>query len=99
MLTMSVPLVGAVIIVPVVSAIDVMSVLAPDAAAVRFVRAEPALFAPVPPLATGSSPVTPVARGKPVALVNVTTDGVPRLGVVNTGDVASATMVPVPVVV
>ena len=33
---------------------------------------------PVPPLATGSKPVTPVVRGKPVALVKVPLDGVPR---------------------
>jgi len=58
LLTMSVPPDGAVLIVPVVSPIDVMSVFAPDAAAVRFVRAEPALFAPVPPLTTATIPVT-----------------------------------------
>jgi len=34
----------------------------------------------VPPLATGSVPVTPVVRGKPVALVNVALAGVPRTG-------------------
>ena len=33
---------------------------------------------PVPPLATGSVPVTPVVRGKPVALVKVPLDGVPK---------------------
>ena len=33
-------------------------------------------------------PVTPVERGNPVALVSVAADGVPRLGVVKTGDVA-----------
>ena len=33
---------------------------------------------PVPPLATGSKPVTPVVNGKPVALVNVPLDGVPK---------------------
>ena len=43
LLTMSVPLVGVALIVPVVSAIDVMSVLAPEAAAPRFVRAAAAL--------------------------------------------------------
>ena len=32
----------------------------------------------VPPLATGSVPVTPVVRGKPVALVKVPLDGVPK---------------------
>ena len=33
---------------------------------------------PVPPLATGSVPVTPVVSGRPVALVSVPLDGVPR---------------------
>lgn len=53
---------------------------------------------PVPPLAMGSAPVTPVDRGSPVALVNVNEVGVPRLGVVNVGEVAS-TLLPVPVLV
>ena len=57
------------------------------------------LVAFVPPLAIGRVPVTPVVKGSPVALVRVTADGVPRFGVVNTGDVASATTVPLPVVV
>ena len=51
---------------------------------------------PVPPLLTGSVPVTPVVSGSPVALVKVTADGVPRLGVVSTGLVDSTTL-PVPV--
>lgn len=33
---------------------------------------------PVPPLATGNNPVTPVVKGKPVALVKVAEDGVPK---------------------
>ena len=33
---------------------------------------------PVPPLATGSVPVTPVDKGSPVALVRTTADGVPN---------------------
>ena len=33
---------------------------------------------PVPPLATGNVPVTPVVRGRPVAFVNVPEDGVPN---------------------
>jgi hypothetical protein len=37
---------------------------------------------PVPPLATGKVPVTPVVRGRPVAFVSVADEGVPRLGVV-----------------
>ena len=51
---------------------------------------------PVPPLATGNVPVTPVVNGKPVALVNVTADGVPKLGVTITGELENR-MLPVPV--
>lgn len=51
---------------------------------------------PVPPLATPSVPVTPVERGKPVALVRVAADGVPRLGVVRAG-LLDRTTDPVPV--
>lgn len=47
-------------------------------------------------MATGSVPVTPVVSGKPVALVSVTADGVPRLGVVSDGLVAN-TRAPEPV--
>ena len=53
---------------------------------------------PVPPFVTANVPVTPVDKGKPVALVNVTLVGVPRIGVINVGDVAKATTVPEPVV-
>ena len=35
---------------------------------------------PVPPLATGNVPVTPVVRGKPVRLVATPDAGVPRTG-------------------
>ena len=52
---------------------------------------------PVPPFAMGRTPVTPVVRGSPVALVSVILDGVPRLGVVRLGEVAR-TALPVPVV-
>ena len=67
------------------------------------------VFAPVPPLATGKVPVTPVVSGRPVALVRPIApdgvpeafvksiaDGVPRLGVVSTGLVENTTL-PVPV--
>lgn len=54
---------------------------------------------PVPPLATGNVPVTPVDNGKPVALVNVAADGVPRFGVVSVGLVLKTTEPAVPVVV
>ena len=46
------------------------------------VTLEPATSAgvavPVPPLATGSKPVTPVVKGKPVRLVAVPLEGVPK---------------------
>lgn len=44
----------------------------------------------------GRIPVTPVVKGRPVALVNVAALGVPRLGVVRLGDVPK-TRLPVPV--
>jgi hypothetical protein len=50
----------------------------------------------VPPLAVGKVPVTPVVRGRPVALVNVALVGVPNTGVTNVGEVAK-TAEPVPV--
>ena len=50
----------------------------------------------VPPLATGSVPVTPVVSGKPVALVKTRAVGVPRAGVTSVGLVAN-TATPVPV--
>ena len=43
-----------------------------------------------------ASPETPVEIGSPVPLVRVTALGVPRLGVVNAGELAS-TIAPVPV--
>jgi hypothetical protein len=50
---------------------------------------EPVLVVtPVPPLATGSVPVTPVLKGRPVALVRTSVVGVPKLGVVSVGDVS-----------
>ena len=51
---------------------------------------------PVPPLAAGKMPVTPVVRGRPVALVSTAADGVPRFGVVRLGLVAN-TSAPEPV--
>jgi hypothetical protein len=51
---------------------------------------------PVPPLATGRVPVTPVVKGKPVALVSVPLDGVPNMGVTSVGLVDKTTL-PVPV--
>jgi hypothetical protein len=57
------------------------------------------VVAPVPPLATGSVPVTPVDKGRPVAFVRVTDVGVPKIGVTSVGLVANANTVPEPVVV
>lgn len=52
----------------------------------------------VPPFAIGSVPVTPVVKGKPVALVKVADVGVPKIGVTNVGLVDNTTS-PVPVLV
>lgn len=40
---------------------------------------------PVPPLATGNVPVTPVVKGSPVTFVSVPDAGVPKTGAVNVG--------------
>ena len=40
---------------------------------------------PVPPLATGNVPVTPVDKGNPDALVNIPDAGVPKFGLVKVG--------------
>jgi hypothetical protein len=48
-----------------------------------------AVVCPVPPLAIGRVPVTPVVKGNPVQLVNVPDEGVPRAGVTNVGLVAN----------
>jgi len=50
----------------------------------------------VPPFAIGRVPVTPVVKGKPVALVRTIDEGVPRAGVTSVGDVAN-TKAPEPV--
>jgi len=47
---------------------------------------------PVPPLATGSVPVTPVVSGKPVALVSVPELGVPKAPPLTTGAPAEPTL-------
>jgi hypothetical protein len=43
--------------------------------------------APVPPLATGRVPVTPVVKGSPVAFVITPDAGVPKAGVTKVGEV------------
>jgi hypothetical protein len=50
----------------------------------------------VPPFAIGSVPVTPVVKGKPVALVSTPEAGVPRAGVTSVGELAN-TNAPEPV--
>lgn len=57
------------------------------ACAPNAVKASAAVVEPVPPLAIGKVPVTPVVKGKPVALVNTPDAGVPKAGEVNVGDV------------
>ena len=54
--------------------------------------------APVPPLPTGSVPVTPVVKGRPVQLVSVPLVGVPKTGVTKVGLVLKTTL-PLPVLV
>ena len=63
----------------------IVNKLAPSVVAPKAVRAVAAVVAPVPPLAKGSVPVTPVVKGKPVALVKTTELGVPKAGVTNVG--------------
>lgn len=62
----------------------------------RLVRAAAAVVAPVPPRVSGNVPVVPASIGRPVALVKVAADGVPRFGVVRAGEVEN-TRLPVPV--
>ena len=60
---------------------------------------EPVLVVtPVPPLATGNVPVTPVVRGRPVAFVSVPEVGVPKIGVTSVG-LVDRTFAPEPVLV
>lgn len=51
---------------------------------------------PLPRRATARFPVTPVANGRPVALVKTAALGVPRAGVTNVGEIAK-TRLPLPV--
>ena len=62
----------------------------------KALKAALAVVCPVPPLRIGKVPVTPVVRGKPVALVRVTDVGVPSKGVTNVG-LVDRTTEPVPV--
>jgi hypothetical protein len=64
----------------------------------RLLNGAAAVVAFVPPLAKGRTPVTPLVRGKPVAFVKTTAEGVPNAGVIRVGLVARTTD-PLPVVV
>jgi hypothetical protein len=63
----------------------------------KALRAALAPVCPVPPLAIGRVPVTPVVKGRPVPFVRTTAEGVPSAGVTKVGDEASTTA-PLPVV-
>ena len=74
----------------------IVKMFEPSVVAPKFVRAADAVVAAEPPLAIGRAPVTPVVKGKPVALVKVTEVGVPKMGVTSVGLVAK-TLSPEPV--
>jgi hypothetical protein len=102
--------IGKVPVTPVVKGRPVTFVIMPEAGVPRAgvtnvglvdktTLPEPVeVVTPVPPLATGRVPVTPLVKGKPVAFVNVTELGVPKAGVTNVGLVSKTTL-PDPVVV
>lgn len=75
LVTVPAPGVLHVVLVP---SVDNTLPLLPDCEGSRAFRAALAVVWPVPPLAIGSVPVTPVDRGKPVKLVAVPEDGVPN---------------------
>ena len=83
--------------VPFVPAKDTAAVNVGDAD--RTTEPVPVLVVtPVPPLPTGRTPLTPVVRGKPVAFVKTTADGVPSAGVTRVG-LVDRTVLPLPVLV
>lgn len=79
-----------------VSSVTAAAKLADEGVPKKVATPAPKLVIPVPPLATGNVPVTPVVKGRPVAFVSVTLVGVPRIGVTSVGLVAK-TREPVPV--
>ena len=79
-----------------VSSVTAAARLAEDGVPSQVATPEPKDVIPVPPLATGRVPVTPVVRGSPVVLVSTPDAGVPKAGVTKVGDVAN-TAAPVPV--
>ncbi len=61
-----------------VSSVTAATKLADDGVPKKVATPVPKLVMPVPPLATGSVPVTPVVKGSPVAFVSVADAGVAR---------------------
>ena len=97
----------SLVVVPIISDVEVKSILVAEAApntgvtsvgdVLKTVATVPVEdVTPVPPLATGKVPVTPVVIGRPVQLVNTPEAGVPRAGVTRVGEVLK-TVLPVPV--
>ena len=79
-----------------VSSVTAASKLALDGVPKNVATPVPKLVIPVPPLATGRVPVTPVDSGRPVQFDSVPLVGVPSIGVTNVGVFAN-TSAPVPV--
>lgn len=79
-----------------VSSVTAEARLADDGVPRNVATPEPSEVIPVPPLATGNVPVTPVVNGRPVAFVRVADDGVPSAGVTSVG-LFERTTFPVPV--
>jgi hypothetical protein len=79
-----------------VSSVTAEAKLADDGVPKKVATPVPKDVIPVPPLATGKVPVTPVVRGRPVKLVATPEAGVPNAGVTNVGEFDNTTE-PVPV--
>jgi hypothetical protein len=88
-----------------VSSVTVEAKLAEDGVPNQVATPDPKEVIPVPPLATGKVPVTPVVKGNPVRLVAVPLEGVPKAPPLTTNAPAvpvftpRAVTTPVPVVV
>jgi len=81
-----------------VSSVTAEAKLADDGVPKKVATPVPKDVIPVPPLATGKVPVTPVVRGRPVAFVKTAALGVPNAGVTSVGEFDNTTLV-VPVLV
>jgi hypothetical protein len=79
-----------------VSSVTAEAKLADDGVPKKVATPVPKDVIPVPPLATGKVPVTPVVRGRPVKLVATPEAGVPNAGVTKVG-LFDRTTEPVPV--